>query len=179
MEELLAEDFRTYALNQKTKKGSPVRNTLFRKIWNFIKKLFGIPGVQDMSPNLAEQSDIVNELFYRLYMAGENPNLLNIYTPLVDNVMFDILNRGINNVNLPKEDALNKQDAVLVSESIDSVISEIVDEVNNDPSNNYGKSGTLKLLTKSQNKVQLYELVRQRFQERLRQIQGEGPAKIS
>lgn len=179
MEELLAEDFRKYALNQKTKKGSPVRNTLFRKIWNFIKKLFGVPGVQDMSPNLAEQSDVVNELFYRLYMAGENPNLLNIYTPLVDNVMFDILNRGINNVNQPKEDSLNKQDAVLVSESIDSVISEIVDEVNNDPSNNYGKSGTLKLLTKSENKVQLYELVKQRFQERLRQIQGEGPGKIT
>lgn len=179
IEEKLAEDFRTYALNQKTKKGSPVRNTLFRKIWNFIKKLFGVPGIQDMSPNLVEQNDTVTELFNKLYMASENPSLLNTYTPLVDNVMFDVLNRGINNVNLPKEDALNKQDAVLVSESIDSVISEIVDEVNNDPSNNYGKSATLKLLTKSQNKVQLYELVRQRFQERLKQIQGEGPGKIT
>jgi len=179
IEEKLAEDFRTYALNQKAKKGSPVRNTLFRKIWDFIKKLFGVPGIQDMSPNLVEQNDTVTELFNKLYMASSNPSLLNIYTPLVDNVMFDILNRGINNVSQPKEDSLNKQDAVLVSESIDSVISEIVDEVNNDPSNNYGKSGTLKLLTKSENKVQLYELVRQRFQERLRQIQGEGPGKIT
>jgi hypothetical protein len=171
IEEKLAEDFRTYALNQKTKKGSPVRNTLFRKIWNFLKELFGIPGVQDMSPNLVEQNNTVTELFNKLYMASENPSLLNSYTPLVDNVMFDILNRGINNVNQPKEDSLNKQDAVVVSESIDSVISEVVDEVNNDPSNNYGKSATLKLLTKSQNKVQLYQLVRQRFQERLKNIQ--------
>jgi hypothetical protein len=171
IEEKLAEDFRTYALNQKTKKGSPARNTLFRKIWNFIKKLFGVPGIQNMSPNLAEQSSTVNELFNKLYMASENPSLLNTYTPLVDNVMYDILNRGIGNAKAPKEDALNKQDSTLVTESIDSAISEIVDEVNNDASNEYGKAATLKILSKSENKVVLYELVNQKFRDKLKSIQ--------
>jgi hypothetical protein len=171
IEEKLAEDFRTYALNQKTKKGSPVRNSLFRKIWNFIKNLLGIPGIQDMSPNLVEQSSAVNELFNKLYMASENPSLLNTYMPLVDNVMYDILNRGIGNAKAPKEDALNKQDSTLVTESIDSAISEIVDEVNNDASNEYGKSATLKILSKSENKVVLYELVNQKFRDKLKSIQ--------
>ncbi len=179
IEEKLAEDFRTYALNQKTKKGSPVRNSLFRRIWNFIKKLFGIPGIQNMSPNLVEQSSTVNELFNKLYMASENPSLLNTYTPLVDNVMYDILNRGIGNATVAKEDALNKQDSTLVTESIDSAISEIIDEVNNDPSNEYGKAATLKILSRAENKVVLYELVKEKFRDKLKEIQGEGPGNIT
>ena len=38
IEEILAEEFRTYAKNPKAKKGSPKRNTFFRRILNFLKK---------------------------------------------------------------------------------------------------------------------------------------------
>jgi hypothetical protein len=160
MEEMLAEDFRTYALNQKAKKGSPKRNSIFRKIWNFIKSLFGVPGIQNMSPDSVEQSALVAELFDKLYMASENPSLLNNYTPLVDNVMFDELNRGIENAVSPKEDALNKQDATLVTESIDSALSEIIDEINSDTSNKNGKSGTVRIFATDKNKEVAYDLVR-------------------
>jgi hypothetical protein len=38
--EMLAEDFRNYAKNQKPSPETPVKNTLFRKIINFLKVLF-------------------------------------------------------------------------------------------------------------------------------------------
>lgn len=166
IEEKLAEDFRTYALNQKTKKGAPVRNSLFRRIWNFIKKLFGSPTVADVSPNQVEQNAMVTELFNKLYLASSNPSLLNSYTPSVDNVMFDLLNRGVENVNFKKEDALNRQDANAVSESIDSALSELIDNVNTE-GNRFGKAATLKLLSGDRNKKAAYEEVRKMFEKNL------------
>jgi hypothetical protein len=145
---------------------------LFRKIWNFIKKLFGIPGIQNMSPDSVQQSSTVTELFNKLYMASENPSLQNKYTPLVDNVMFDILNRGIQSSVQPKEDALNKQDATLVTDSIDSALSEVIDDVNTDSDNTNGKSGTIRVLATDKNKAAAYNQVFEKFKEKLALMQS-------
>ena len=42
LEELLAEDFRTYMKDENVKKDSPKRNSIFRQIVNFLKTLFGL-----------------------------------------------------------------------------------------------------------------------------------------
>lgn len=47
LEELLAEDFRTYMKNQNVKKDSPKRNSIFRKILNFLKTLLGVRKAAD------------------------------------------------------------------------------------------------------------------------------------
>ena len=41
LEEMLAEDFRNYVKTGKTKEKAPKRNSLFRKIVEFLKQLFG------------------------------------------------------------------------------------------------------------------------------------------
>jgi len=142
IEEMIAEDFRTYALKEKTKKDMPVRNSIFRSILNFIKKLL----------NLTTNKDI---LFEKLYFAGKNPKLLKNYTPLVNNVMWDILNRGTEQVSNKKEDALNRQDSNIFSSSMDSLLSEFVDDMFSKtkkaraaqvPSQLETKSGTIQLL---------------------------------
>lgn len=177
IEELLAEDFRTYALNPKPKSKSPKRNTLFRKILNFIKELFG----KKKNTKVKKEGVIIDtlsvpavkELFEKLYLASTDPSLLNDYTPLVDNVFnerFKQLNRGARNVNNPKRDALSIQDSKLIVESIDSIMSEVVDDLymarrkNNESSLN---SGTLNLLLDENNKAVAYKIVKKRLEERL------------
>lgn len=167
LEEVIAEDFRTYALKEKTKKDQPVRNSLFRKILNFIKKFLGLISRKDI-------------LFQNLYFANNNPSLLNNYTPLIDNAMFDLLNRGPEVIGMPNKQALNEQDGLTVVASMDSVISDIVDDVYDDAKIRaveeednalQSKSGTLKLVTDERNKKELYVVVRERFEEKLKSYQ--------
>ena len=171
LEELLAEDFRSYALNQKTKTSSPKRNTLFRRILNFLKKLFG--GETSITDNLklydVESEGVAGDLFRNLYLASSNPDLLNIYTPSIDNVMFDILNRGIVQVGNKNEPALNDKDANVVNESLDSVISDIVDE---SFEVNKTKTGTTKIITDKNNREVAYQIAKLKFEERLKTLRG-------
>lgn len=176
LEEILAEDFRSYALNQKTKPKSPKRNSLFRRILNFLKKLFG--GNTSISDNIqiynVESYGVAGELFKNLYLASSNPELLNIYTPSIDNVMFDILNRGIPQANNKNEVALNQKDASDVTESIDSVLSDIVDEQfeRQKNSGNDTKAGTTKIVTDPNNRKVAYKIAKLKFQEKIDQIKS-------
>jgi len=175
VEEIIAEDFRTYAKNPKPTGDAPVRNTIFRRIWNFIKKLFG-------------QRTTKDELFEKLFFAGKNPKLLNKYTPLVDNAMFDMLNRdrGILNVET-KELALNFQDSMVVASQIDSALSELIDEIYTDrvqrekegdvDKNNVPikatRNGTISLLTNDKHKAVAYETIYGRFEDNLAYFQDQ------
>ena len=163
LEEILAEDFRSYALKQSVKKDSPTRNSLFRRILNFLKNLFKSPTYK-------------NELFDTLYLAGKNPKLLNKYTPLVDNVMFDMLNRGAGQVSRPNEQALSRQDSLDVVDSMDSIYSQVTDDVYTDRKNKSQKlnradldhkGGVIKLLTNPSDKVVAYDIIKQRLQNKL------------
>jgi predicted NAD-dependent protein-ADP-ribosyltransferase YbiA (DUF1768 family) len=180
IEEMLAEDFRTYAKNPKAKTGSPKRNTIFRKILNFLKKLFGKATKEDVTID-SYSIPTVKEMFDNLYMASEDPSLLNNYTPLVDNVMFNKLDRGVPQLKDPKEDAFNSQDSSLIVKSIDSIISEIIDEVYKDISSTTdNKSGVVNILSDAittiiingrevttTNKDVLFGMVAERLQKRL------------
>lgn len=166
LEEILAEDFRDYALNQKRKENSPKRNSIFRKIWNFLKNLFS-------------SKTYKNELYNALYLAGKNPKLLNKYTPLIDNVMFDMLNRGAAQVSRPSQPALSLQDSNKVVASMDSIISEVVDDIYTDKKNKSQKldradldhkGGTIKILADPSNKVVLYDtIIKGRLKKKLKE----------
>jgi hypothetical protein len=176
LEEILAEDFRSYALNQNTKPKSPKRNTLFRRILNFLKKLFGgdTSIADNIQPYNVESQGVAGELFRNLYLASSNPDLLNIYTPSIDNVMFDILNRGIMQVGSKNEPALNQRDSEIVNDSVDSLLSEVVDDNFDlrreaDPLT-ANKAGTTKIITDLENREVAYEIVKEKFKERLKTL---------
>jgi hypothetical protein len=157
IEEILAEDFRTYAKNPKAKKDSPERNSIFRKILNFLREFLGLGSVTDVM----EIKSVV-EMFDKLYLGKE----LNNYTPLVDNVMFDVLERNSGIVQPGTQDVqvLNRQDSNLLKESMDSIISEVVDEQNN-LSND--KSKSLSILLDSRNRDPLYKLLKVKLTAKL------------
>ena len=157
IEEILAEDFRTYAKNPKAKKDSPKRNSIFRQILNFLREFLGLGSVTDVM----EIKSVV-EMFDKLYLGKE----LNNYTPLVDNVMFDVLERNSGIVQPGTQDVqvLNRQDSNLLKESMDSIISEVVDEQNN-LSND--KSKSLSILLDSRNRDPLYKLLKVKLTAKL------------
>ena len=68
----------------------------------------------------------VQEMFEALYYNKG----LNKYTPTIENVQFDELERNIG-ITEPGTDkqALTRTESLLVKDSIDSIISDIVDEV--------------------------------------------------
>lgn len=157
IEENLAEAFREYVRTGKALKGAPKTNSIFRKILNFLRELFGKGSVTDIT-------DIkrVNELFNELYLGTE----LNKYTPSIDNVLFDVLNRNIGIVKVGTRDqqALNRQDSNLLKDSMDSIISDIIDE---QAGVKGMKSGTLSILLDSRNREPLYKLVKVKLEARL------------
>lgn len=171
IEEMLAEDFRSYALNPKVIKGRSKRNTLFRKILNFLKKLFKIqPSTTDLirSEELATEG-VAGELFQNLYFASKNPKLLNNYTPLIDNALFDELNRGIPLVNNKYEDALTDYDSAIAIESIDSLLAEVTDAT-------FKSKGALdasvSIITNEENKNKFFNFAKERFQKQIKDIQN-------
>jgi len=162
VEEMIAEDFRTYAKDPKTFKAKvPVQKTLFQKILDFLYKLFGgKTNTKDVV--VGNYPSSVTEMFDALYLASKDPSLLNKYSPSIDNVMWDILNRGVEKVNDREIDVLTKQEANLISNSIDSILSDYVDaNYDNRLSNSseVTKSGTLVLLSEQKmQKVLLIEV---------------------
>jgi glutaredoxin 2 len=169
VEELLAEDFRTYAKNQKSKPESPKRNTLFRKIWNFLKSLFG--KLPKMTSKRIANNPNVKDLYDKLYFASENPSLLAEYKPSLENVMFGEMNRAkaISSVTAGKKyvPVLSVSDSTLISETIDSIISDIVDEQIADTGK---KSMTLAIL-RGKNRHLLYEDIKNELEVKLEDLQ--------
>jgi exodeoxyribonuclease-5 len=176
IEEILAEDFRTYALSSKTKKGAPVRNTLFRRILNFLKKLFSRKQslADQIQPEEISTYGVAGELFNKLYFASNKPELLNDYVPLIENVQFDMLNRGVRQQRAYREDALNERDSLDLVNAMDSMISEEIDnayayqkESNGATAN---KSGTVNIILRKENESQLYEFLKENLEDRIAEI---------
>jgi len=155
LEEYLAEEFRTYAKEQGVKANSPKRNSIFRKILNFLKNLFKSKNTKD-------------KLFNELYLAGKNKKnsqkFLNKYSPLVNTFSFKELNRGIENVVEPTIDALDKQDSNLVSKSIDSFFSLRADKNSEETGT---KEATIRIFTNEKTKEKVYAEAKVDFQNKL------------
>jgi len=179
LEEMLAEDFRSYILNPKSIKGAPTRNSLFRRILNFIKGLFNKNFKREEVAGDVTLVPAVKELYDNLYMASEDSSILNKYKPNVDNAMFSMLDRGITSVEDKKSEVLNFQDSSELVNSIDSIISDVIDNTyadsvalakqqNNDKI--VSKAGAVKILTDQRNKQVAYEIVKEKLQERYNSV---------
>jgi len=176
IDELIAEDFRTYMKKSYVKKGSPLRNKLFRKIWNFIKALFG----RKSSNNTEVVTDIMNvpavrEMFEKLNYSSNKKSFVRSYKANIDNADFFELNRGISKLNRPGDSALSDQDSRLISDTIDMIISDIIDDYYRErleeaeETGNYNslKSGTIGLLLDPEHRAFTYEIVKERLVEKL------------
>jgi len=182
IEEMLAEDFRSYAMDPKAVKGAPKRNNLFRRILNFIKNIFNKVFKREQIAGDVTLVPAVKEMYDKLYLASENPSLLNVYKPNVDNAMFSMLDRGVSTVEGVKSEALNFQDSAELVNSIDSIISQVIDDTYADgiafaklqnQDMVVSKAGATKLLTDEKNKKETYIIVKQKLQERYDAIQNQ------
>lgn len=188
IEEMLAEDFRTYAKNPKTYiEKVPRQRTLFQELLNFLYHLF-TGGPRKLYTEVTKDVVVgnypaeVDQMFKKLYFASKNPKLLNEYTPKISNVMWDILNRGVERVDNKREDALNKQDSNLMTATIDSLISETIDEMHDarlEAGKASVKSGTTKMISdqefvdeetgaKFSNRDITYGVVKEKLEEKLK-----------
>ena len=103
---------------------------------------------------------------FKVVMKPEK-SFLNKYKPAIENIKWDMLNRGIELAGDPKDDALSRQDSNLVTESIDSALSEISDELNKGFGN---KSATIRMFTDPSNREIAYDSVKEIFEERLQEL---------
>jgi len=154
VEELIAEDFREYMMSKGSKilKQAPQRNSIFRRIWNFLKSLFtGKDGNQALT-----------EMYENLRF-GE----LNTYTPSQSNRIFtDTLNKF-----KPVEGNTHEfaaQDLVKANQSVNGYFSEVIAELS--ANNNVSVLG---LLAESPEKLlpKLYQHVRAKLQNKLEELQ--------
>ncbi len=160
VEEHLAEDFRKYALakGENIKSGSPVRNTLFRKIWNFLKSLFTGQTISDVLSDY-DSVPAVRELYEKLYVGN-----LNEYRPSINNMMFTGLNLGITANANDAEQVLNYNDSLVVSDSIDSIMSNMLQDERN-------LGGVSLIFENEAAKNWLYLAVKNDFKEIIKSIQ--------
>lgn len=122
IEEYMAEDFRKFMLNGKTKPSVPVRNSIFRKILDALKSLFSNSTMAEIVEN--ERADAtIGEIYEKLRVGG-----LAEYTFSEENVQFGSLNKGIV-ATTPEATvkALGYQDSALMVNTIDSLFSEWAD----------------------------------------------------
>jgi len=162
IEEIIAEEFREYAKNPKPKSDSPVRNTLFRIILNFLRELLGKGSVTNV-----RDIDNVKILFEKLYFNKD----LNNYLPTIDNVSFVELfrNNGVIAPGSKTNQVLNRQDSNTLSQSMDTIISRIVD---NESKRTGDKAGTLAIVLDSRNREGIYTRIKKDFEYSLEQYEA-------
>ena len=179
IEEMLAEDFREYMKKAYTKKGMPQRNTIFRIIMNFLKSLFG-KKIKTNTVNLTTDAmavPSVRELFTKLNLSDKHPELLNDYSASISNVKFFELDRGVRSVVNSRESVLSEQDGKLMVDSMDMIISEMIDDLykyRKGQGQTAGlKSGTLKMLLDPEQRPFTFTYVKEKLQERLKEFKDE------
>lgn len=127
IEEYLAEDFREYMLSdgKKVLKTSPTRNTIFRRILDFLKELFGTATIKqtviDGKVNI-KVSDLYNKL-----RVGD----LSSYTFAAENRNYDTLNKALQSINPNEvEKSLSFENSNIIYNAVNSLFSEAVDSLN-------------------------------------------------
>lgn len=126
IEEFLAEDFRKYVLSDGKKiiENRSARNNIFSKIYNFLKSLFkGYSYKQSLSDQ--EAIGTIKELYDKLYIGKVNE-----YKPSLNNVQFDLLNKGIQALDAKASEnkGLSYQDSAVIVETLDSLIADLLNK---------------------------------------------------
>jgi hypothetical protein len=165
LEEMLAEDFRNYIKTGKAKQAAPKRNTLFRRMLEFLKQLFGKAlnkfKKQEIEIN-SLNSPMAARLFNELYTGQFNK-----YSPSIDNQIFNKLDRGPRQVSNPKQDALSPGDGLTVVRSIDNYFAQEIDRLyqNRKEQGQDRKEISLSALVSPKQREELYKRAKNKFSE--------------
>lgn len=127
LEEFMAEDFRKYILSGQKSiiDGRPARNSIFKKIFNFLKELFQGQSYAAISADMKAVGTIKN-LYDKLYIGDVNE-----YRPSLNNVQFTLLNKGIQALNTSDDqnNGLTYQDSMTIVQTIDSELAATITEL--------------------------------------------------
>jgi len=165
LDEYLAEEFRGYMIsNAKQEIGRRKADSIFSRIFNFLKKLFGRSVGKDSVLKSATTYDttlpLISEIFQKLALGN-----INEYVPSDDNIIDKYLEKSI--VSEDGMDALTKTESNQVNLAASSIISKLADRLNE----SQGTSEyTTQLLVKPSNRVLAYKYVQQSFNNRLAEL---------
>lgn len=122
LEEYLAEDFRKYMLSRGKTLASPKRNSIFRRILDFFRALFGDSTIAQVSiDDLAIAK--INELYEKLRIGD-----LSQYSFSASNVNYSILNKAFEAISSDEPlQSLSYEDSRVMVDTIDSLFSEFID----------------------------------------------------
>lgn len=125
LEEFMAEEFRSYAMSggKTRQQSSPVTNSIFRKILDFIKSLFGNTKTSDVISNPLGVNSI-QELYQKLHVGD-----ISAYTFAEENITETNLNynaKAIEESSQRKE--LTYDESFLLLNTMDSLFSKIITE---------------------------------------------------
>lgn len=168
LEEMLAEDFRNYVKTGNVKKETPKRNSLFRRILNFLKALFSgnLKSVNSTDTSLDSlNSPLAKELFDKLYRGQFND-----YTPSIDNRLYTAFDRGIEEVADKRNDILTPKESNDIAESIDNFVAE---ELNSEVKKAEDKYKAVVLLSMPKYRESLYNNARITFNQLLQKEKAE------
>lgn len=127
IEEYLAEDFREYMLSdgKKVLKTSPVRNSIFRRILNFLKELFGNSSVRQTIID-EKVNKKVSDLYNKLRVGD-----LTSYTFSAKNRNYDTLNKALQSIAPEEtEKSLSFEQSAIIYSAVNSLFSECIDKLN-------------------------------------------------
>jgi hypothetical protein len=162
IEELLAENFRSYAKG-KAKFSGPI-GSIFKKIMDFLKTLFN-KSAKLVGFDMTRPQDIatVKELYDNLYFGNKHPQAIINLKPSIQNVFpeFGVLNR-LKTIQVLNSESKNFEEFTItqsdkLSKMMDGIMGKIFDAYN---SKNDTSSGANTLLANPANRVVLYNNVK-------------------
>lgn len=164
IEEYLAEDFREYMLSdgKKVLKTSPVRNTIFRRILNFLKELFGSANVKQTV--IDEQvTQKISQLYQKLRVGD-----LSSYSFAASNRNFDTLNKALQSINPGEvEKSLSFENSNVIYNAVNSLFSEAIDTLN---ANNTMFNYTTAMLSTTKGIKTLYTYAKAQLSKKLAEL---------
>lgn len=127
LEEFLAEDFRKYVLSD----GKTIitdrstRNSIFKKILNFLKSLFKGQSYKSIVADQTAQG-VIQDMYDKLWIGN-----INEYKPSLRNVQFTVLNKGAQTLDAKEDEnkGLNYQDSMVLTQTIDSLLASTLSEL--------------------------------------------------
>ena len=167
LEEHLAEGFREYVLSRgkKVLDATPIRKSIFQKIFAFLKSLFG-KTTYNQALSEIRSTKVIADIYEKLYLGN-----LNDYKFDPRNTEFQVLTKNMEAVNEEEgnEHSISRSDALLINQSVDSIISDLTYRLA--LANNAAIS--YNILARSDARSLIYKEVKRTLEEKVSQLQQE------
>jgi hypothetical protein len=165
LEEKLAEDFREFMLSKgkKVNEKAPVKNKIFKLLLDILNYFFGKSTVQDIQDN-SMGNPVISKMFEKLRVGD-----LSQYTFNQANAEFTVLNSTIEPLDplMDSPGTISRQDAKELVDSVDSLIGELIDKLNDA---NDTKVFTRSLLLDEEGRTLAYKYVEEQLTNKLEQL---------